>query len=85
MRFRSKDDPAISADALRMAERKAVEGCSPCADGYRELAKDPGRRRLLGRALFGAGALTALSLTDPAALLAAPQPQQPRLELRGGA
>src|SRR5919199_1573292 len=70
MRFRDKTPEQASADALRMAERKQAEGCSPCADAYRGLAKDPRRRRLLGRALLGAGALTATSLLDVGGVLA---------------
>ena len=71
MRFRTKSANEIAADALRMAERKESEGCSPCAEAYRKLAHDPSRRRMLRNALLGAGGLAAASLTDPAALLAA--------------
>jgi hypothetical protein len=75
MRFRDKDPEQVSADALRMAERKQAEGCSPCAEVYRELAKDPGRRRLLRRAALGAGGLVAASLVDVGGVLAGPQSQ----------
>ena len=72
MEFREKDPADVAADALRMAERKQAEGCAPCAEAYRQLARDPSRRRLLGRALLGAGALGVVSLFDGGGVLAAP-------------
>ena len=73
MRFRAKDPADVRRDALAMAVRQESEGCPPCAEAYRELAKDPGRRRLLGRAALGAGGLMAASLADVGGVLAGPQ------------
>jgi len=73
MRFRAKDPADVRRDALAMAVRQESEGCPPCATAYRELAKDPGRRRLLGRAALGAGGLMAASLADVGGVLAGPQ------------
>jgi hypothetical protein len=73
MQFRRKSDDKMIASAMRMAERKEAEGCSPCAEIYRQIAQDPSRRRLLTRGLLGAGALTAASLIDVGGALAAPK------------
>jgi hypothetical protein len=72
MRFRQKSDGEVIASAIRMAERKQAEGCSPCAEAYRQIAHDPSRRRLLTRGLLGASALTAASLLDVSGVGAAP-------------
>ena len=74
MRFRTRSANEIAADALRMAERKEAQGCSPCAETYRELARDPSRRRLIGRALLGAGGLATASLVDVGGVLAGSSP-----------
>src|SRR5437764_10472390 len=74
MQFRRKSDDKMIASAMRMAERKEAEGCSPCAEMYRQIAQDPSRRRLLTRGLLGAGALTAASLLDVAGAGANPAP-----------
>src|SRR5437870_3276701 len=91
-RRRSPDD--IRRSALEAGARKLDEGCSPCAEAYFALAEGNGaspqdvhwarigRRAILARAGMAAGALSVLSLADPAALLAAPKQfaGQPKLE-----
>src|SRR5438105_2701006 len=65
MRFRQKTEDEVIADAIKMAERKEAEGCSPCAEQYRLLA----RRSLLRAGGFAVGAL-AVSMTDVSAIAA---------------
>ena len=66
MRFRDKNPEQISADALRMAERKQAEGCEPCAESYRQVA-----RRSLLRAGGLAVAGLAVSMADVSAIAGA--------------
>jgi hypothetical protein len=75
MKFRHKSEAEVASDALRMAERKQAEGCNPCADGYRQLA----RRSLLRAGGLAAGAL-AVSLVDVGAISAAPGTARPDVE-----
>jgi hypothetical protein len=83
----------IRRNALKAAARKIDEGCAPCAEAYLTIAEQHGaspqatgqarlgRRAMLARAGMAAGALSALSLADPAALLAAQtKTDQPKLE-----
>ena len=87
---------AIRRNALAAAARKVDDGCAPCAEAYLRLAEQHGasteatgqarlgRRAMLARAGLAAGALSALSLADPAALFAAHATSaQPRLEPAG--
>ena len=90
---RIRSPETIRRNALELAARKVDEGCDPCAEAYLRLAEQHGasaqatsqarlgRRAMLARAGLAAGALSALSLADPAALFAAhATSDQPKLE-----
>ena len=71
--FRSRIPEAVRRDALRLATRKAEEGCSGCAEAYLEVARrasagdeevDRTRRSIFKRAGLLAGAGLAVSLVD---------------------
>ena len=49
MKFRRKSDDEMIASAIKMAEHKEADGCSPCAEVYRQLARDPSRRHRFSR------------------------------------
>ena len=96
--LRSREPEQVRRDALKVAERKAAEGCMPCAEAYLAVAEQHGaspqaigqarlgRRAMLARAGLAAGALSALSLADPTALFAAHSTSdQPKLEPVGPA
>ena len=76
--LRSRAPEQIRRDALVLAERKAAEGCMPCAETYLAVAAEHGasapvidgaRRRLFKRAGVLAGAGFAASLVDVGALV----------------
>jgi hypothetical protein len=93
---RTRSSESIRRSALQVGARKIGEGCAPCAEAYFALAEQHGashdaisrarlgRRAILARAGLAAGALSLLSLADPAALLAAPtRTNQPKLDAVG--
>ena len=63
MLFRRLDEASTARNAALMAERKAAEGCTDCADGSQRLARGS-RRALLARAGGLAAAGLAVSLVD---------------------
>src|SRR5438067_7585058 len=75
--LRSRAPEQVRRDALTVAERKAAEGCTPCAETYLSVAEQHGaspaevdrtRRRLFARAGALAGVGLAASLVDVGAL-----------------
>ena len=93
---RRRSPETIRDSALEVGARKVDQGCAPCAEAYFALAEQHGasdetiararlgRRAVLARVGVAAGALSLLSLADPAALLAAPtRTDQPKLNSVG--
>jgi hypothetical protein len=77
--LRSRAPEQVRRDALKVAERKAAEGCMPCAEAYLSVAEQNGataqeidhtRRRLFARAGALAGVGLAASLVDIGSLVA---------------
>jgi hypothetical protein len=87
LRYRAPEE--VRRDALKVAERKAAEGCGPCAEAYLAVAEQNGaspaevdhaRRRLFKRAGALAGMGLVASLLDvPGALAGSPERPQLRL------
>src|SRR5438309_867319 len=86
--LRSRAPDQVRRDALAVAERKAAEGCMPCAEAYVGVAEQHGasaavvdrtRRRMFRRAGALAGIGLAASLVDVGALVnaAAAAPRNP--------
>jgi hypothetical protein len=90
--LRSRAPEQVRRDALNLAERKAAEGCTPCAETYLSVAEQNGaspvevdrtRRRLFGRAGALAGIGLVASLVDVGALVEAAAAATPRNPLGG--
>jgi len=90
LRYRAPEE--VRRDALKVAERKAAEGCGPCAETYLSVAEQNGatpaevdraRRRLLRRAGALAGIGLAASLVDVGALVQAAAAATPHNPLGG--
>ena len=86
--LRSRAPEHVRHDALKVAERKAAQGCMPCAETYLSIAEQQGasaaevdhtRRRLFQRAGALAGIGLTASLVDIGALIepAAAAPRNP--------
>src|SRR5437763_5785432 len=90
--LRSRAPEQVRRDALTVAERKAAEGCTPCAETYLSVAEQHGaspaevdrtRRRLFARAGALAGLGLATSLVDVGALVQGAAAAPPRNPLGG--
>jgi hypothetical protein len=90
--LRSRAPEQVRRDALNVADRKATEGCMPCAETYLSVAEQHGaspaevdrtRRRLFRRAGALAGVGLAASLVDVGALVRAAAAATPRNPLGG--
>jgi hypothetical protein len=90
--LRSRAPEQVRRDALKVAERKATEGCSSCAETYLSVAEQHGaspaevdrtRRRLFARAGALAGIGLAASLVDVGALVQGVAAATPRNPLGG--
>jgi len=90
--LRSRAPEQVRRDALTVADRKAAEGCMPCAETYLSVAEQHGaspaevdrtRRRLFARAGALAGLGLAASLVDVGALVQAAAAATPRNPLGG--